>query len=306
MKSILVVGCRGLVGRAVVDALWKRGDRVTVLSRDPARAKKTVPREVRVARWTPLEQESWADELDAVDAVIDFAAANPFSQTWTSSFKVGMHESRVNLTQNLIAAMAAARRRPKVFIQGSHTGFYGINRDSALDESSEAGNDDFAQICDAAEQTASEVAEIGARCVHLRLGQVICPSGGALEDYVGRSKPVLLRSSSPEDNHVPWVHIDDVVGMTLWALDEDAVSGAVNVTGPAEATRSELHSTVKDILGKASIQMPRALEHYLFKEKAVALAGNLQVVPKVAIEKGYEFHFTDARSAIIAALTQAS
>ena len=132
MKAVLVTGGRGTVGRAVVNALWSRGDRVTVLTRDPSKAARMFPREVRTTLWDPLSPGSWEAEVDQVDAVLNLGAAPQFGQSWTTSYKLALLESRVRATENLVAAMAKARRKPTMFVSASATGLYGIDRKGIL------------------------------------------------------------------------------------------------------------------------------------------------------------------------------
>src|SRR5687767_4680879 len=104
MKRVLVTGGTGFVGRALVRELARRGDQVTVLSRDVSRARGSVPRGVRVAAWSPEKAGPWHDELSVVDAVVHLAGA-PVAVRWTEAYKAKIQASRVESTRQLTQAI---------------------------------------------------------------------------------------------------------------------------------------------------------------------------------------------------------
>ena len=97
MKTVLVTGGSGFIGRRLSEELMGRGDRVTILSRDPARARGHVPPGVRAAGWTPTKEGPWYDEVDKVDAVVHLAG-EVVAQRWSEAKKKEIVESRVGST----------------------------------------------------------------------------------------------------------------------------------------------------------------------------------------------------------------
>ena len=126
MKTVLITGGSGFLGRRISQELIGRGDRVTVLSRDAAKTRGKVPPGVRAAGWTPTKEGPWYDELDNVDAVIHLAG-EVVAQRWSDAKKKEIVDSRVGSTERLVEAIARAKHRPKVLVCASATGFYGTS-----------------------------------------------------------------------------------------------------------------------------------------------------------------------------------
>src|SRR5687767_2805945 len=104
---VLVAGGTGFIGMHLVRALLDRGDVVTVLTRDAADGRKTLPRECRVVSWDPGKQGPWCEELPFVDAVVNLAGAN-VAKRWTDDYKKKIRDSRIKATESLVEAIVAA------------------------------------------------------------------------------------------------------------------------------------------------------------------------------------------------------
>jgi len=276
---------------------------VTVLTRDPSKAARMFPREVRTTLWDPLSPGSWEAEVDQVDAVLNLGAAPQFGQSWTTSYKLALLESRVRATENLVAALAKARRKPTVFVSASATGLYGIDRKGILEEDAEPGEGFFAEICAGWEAAARSATEVGARSAQLRFGSIL-EQDGMLGDMIGPGRLFVGGPIGSGDNHIPWVHIDDAVDMVLMALDDPELEGPMNVTAPVSSTARELAETVGRVLGRPTVRFPIRLANYLLENKTEIMTGNLQVFPRAAVERGYEFHYTKLLPAVVSALQQ--
>ena len=290
MKTVLVTGGSGFVGRAVVRALLARGDRVTVLSRHVAKARTSVPRAARVVAWTPTKAGAWCDELSVVDAVVHLAGA-PVAARWSPKYKQLIHSSRVDSTRLLVEAIGAHEHKPEVLVSASAVGYYGIDRREQVDEDDEPGGDFLAKVCVDWEQAARQVEAYGVRAAQLRLGMVIGANGGALARMVLPLRALVGGPVGKGDNTVSWVHLDDVVGMLLWALDDDGVDGPINVTSPYSISGRELAKTVGSVIDRPSLGVPLSLMKLVFNGGALVLKSNQNVYPRRAVDSGYEFQF---------------
>jgi NAD dependent epimerase/dehydratase family enzyme len=105
------------------------------------------------------------------------------------------------------------------------------------------------------------------------------------------------------DQYVPWVHIDDVVGALLFALDTDAASGPVNVTGPQPATNKELSKSLGKALKRPAVMpVPGFAIKTLYGEMASIVTTGVRAEPRQLTELGYTFHYPGLDAAMAASV----
>ncbi len=209
-------------------------------------------------------------------------------------------ESRRTGTRNLIAALAGLERKPKVLVNGSAIGFYGDRGDSMVDESAESGTGYDAEVVREWEAAAHEAEGVGARLVLVRTGHVLDPRGGLLAELLTPFKLGLGGPIAGGRQYMSWIHIDDEVGILLWALDNTRVSGTVNATAPNPVTNREFSRAIGRALGRpASVPLPGfALDLKFGSEFGRVLRGGQRVMPRRALDLGYEFRYTDIDAAM--------
>jgi hypothetical protein len=295
---VLVTGASGFIGSALCDALLARGDSVIGLSRDPQRARGTNPSVVWHA-WEPTLERPPAEAFENVGGIVNLEGEK-INQRWTDEAKRRIMESRRTGTRNLIAAIAGLERKPKVLVNQAAIGFYGDRGDAMVDESAGPGNGYDAEVVREWEAAAHEAEGIGLRLVVVRTGHVLDASGGLLGELLPPFKLGLGGPIAGGRQYVSWVHIDDEVGILLWALDNDAVSGTINSTAPNPVTNREFARAIGRALGRpASVPVPGFLLDLKFGgEFGKVLRGGQRVMPRRALDLGYEFRYTDIDSAL--------
>ena len=290
MKKILITGGTGFIGRRLVNELLDRGDQVTVLTRNPGKAQGKLPDSVRVAAWDPSREGAWYDELGVVDAVVQLAG-EPVMKRWTDEHKKRVLDSRVGATQHVVEAIGRAKVKPSVLVSASAIGYYGAHApEERLDESSPAGNDFLADVCEKWEEAARAVEAQGVRSVQVRIGVVLGEDGGALEPMVKATRRFAGGPLGDGKQMVSWVHRDDVVGILLFALDHEEVKGPINATSPYPVTNAELARTLGTVTNRPSwFRVPNAILRGLYGDAADVILTGQRVFPKRAAELGYEF-----------------
>jgi uncharacterized protein (TIGR01777 family) len=297
--KILVTGASGFIGSALCDSLLVRGDNVVGLTRDPQAARSTNPSVIWHA-WEPMLERPPAEAFEGVDAVVNLLGEK-VNQRWTDEAKERIMESRRTGTHNLVGAISALERKPKVLVNQSAIGFYGDRGEAIMDESADGGEGFDADVVREWEAAAREVANVaGVRLVIIRTGHVLDPGGGFLKQLL---RPFKLGIGGPlagGEQYVSWIHVEDEVGLILWAIENEAVSGVVNLTAPEPVTNRELSKALGRALHRpASLPVPGfALGLMYGSEFGEVLAGGQRVVPRRATDLGYTFRFTKIDEAL--------
>lgn len=295
---VLVTGASGFIGSALCDALLARGDTVVGLSRDPQRARSRNP-SVTWHAWEPTLERPPAAAFENVSGVINLEGEK-INQRWTDDAKRRIMESRRKGTRNLIAAIAGLEQKPKVLVNQSAIGFYGDRGEAMVDESDESGEGYDAEVVREWEATAREAESVGVRLVIVRTGHVLDPSGGLLGELLTPFKLGVGGPIAGGRQYMSWIHIDDEVGILLWALDNAKVSGTVNSTAPNPVTNREFSQAIGRALGRpASVPVPGFVLDLKFgSEFGHVLRGGQRVMPRRALDLGYQFRFPDIDGAL--------
>jgi uncharacterized protein (TIGR01777 family) len=294
----LVTGASGFIGSALCDALLARGDTVVGLSRDPQRARSTNPSVIWHA-WEPTLERPPAAAFENVSGVINLEGEK-INQRWTDDAKRRIMESRRVGTRNLIAAIAGLEQKPKVLVNQSAIGFYGDRGEAMVDESAEPGEGYDAEVVGEWEAAAHEAEGVGVRLVIVRTGHVLDPRGGLLGELLTPFKLGVGGPIAGGRQYMSWIHIDDEVGILLWALDTEKVSGTINSTAPSPVTNREFSRAIGRALGRpASMPVPGFVLDLKFgSEFGQVLRGGQRVMPRRALDLGYRFRFPEIDGAM--------
>jgi uncharacterized protein (TIGR01777 family) len=292
VKRVLITGGSGFIGRRLVGQLLDRGDRVTVLTRDAGKARRRLPDPVRVAAWNPEKEGPWIEELEIVDVVVHLAG-EAVAQRWDDKVKRAIEKSRVDTTRLLVEAMGKAKHKPSTFVCASAIGYYGPRPPSEeLDEDAAPGKDFLAGVVTRWEEAAREAEKHGIRTAEIRIGVVLGEGGGAIEQMVKPFKFFLGGPIGSGEQVISWVHRDDVVGMIVLAIDDETVKGPINAVSPNPATSAELAKAIGIVMGRPSwLKAPEFAVKLRLGEAAEVVTQGQRVVPRRAIELGYEFHY---------------
>jgi hypothetical protein len=301
---VTLTGATGLIGPKALAALRERGDEVTVLSRDPARAREVLGAETQVLAWDPNSEPAPAQALEGRDAVLHLAGA-PVAQRWSASAKRAIRESRVNGTGNLIEGMRALSSPPAVLVSGSAIGYYGPHGEEPLDEEAPPGSDFLAGVCVEWEAQAARARELGARVACIRTGVVLDSEGGALAKMLPPFRAGVGGPVAGGRQYISWIHTEDLVGLMLAAIDGEDWAGAVNATAPEPTTNALFSKALGSALGRpAVLPVPGLALRLLYGEMAEIVTTGARVVPAKALVLGYEFAHPKLDEALESALAR--
>lgn len=292
---ILLTGATGFIGGTLVPRLIAAGHTLTIYSRK-YRANQT-----RLAYIDTIEK---LDGIASVDAVINLAGESLAAKRWTKAYKKRLLSSRIDLTNQLIEALASYGHTPAAFLSASAIGWYGNRDNIKLDEASSGGEGFAAALCEQWEASAHRAADtLQSRVVTLRLGVVLDRSGGAWPQLILPFKLGLQNWPGSGHQVLSWIHRQDAVAAIEFCLAGDLV-GPVNLTAPLPLTYRELATAIashKRLWLTAPI--PAWAMRIMLGEMADELLLNGQyVVPNRLTHAGFEFEYADIETALVALL----
>lgn len=296
MKA-LVTGATGFVGRQLLKLL----DHPIVLSRDGANAQAELSAyRVKAFSWDPAEEPAPARAFEGVDAVFHLAGEPVAEGRWTAAKKNRLRESRVLGTKNLVKALSQLPTKPKVLVSASAVGYYSDRGEEVLDETRPPENDFLGELCQAWEREAQEAEKLGIRVVTVRVGIVLGQNGGALAKMLPPFRFGLGAPLGSGRQYMPWIHIEDLVRLMVFAAEHENVRGPANGVGPLPVTNREFTKTLGKVLSRPTIlpPVPRFMLNLMFGEFGQILLHSQRVVPKKALEAGFEFRFSELEPAL--------
>jgi uncharacterized protein len=298
---VTVTGATGLIGRSLVGALGERGAHVTVLTRDPARARARLG-EVEAVGWEPMSEPAPAAALAGRDAVVHLAGA-PVAQRWSAKARREIRESRVVGTGNLLAGLARAQPHPPALISSSAIGYYGAHGEQPLDEDAPPGEDFLAQVCVEWEAAAAAAAQSGMRVVQVRTGVVLDRGGGALAKMLPAFRLGVGGPVAGGFQYVSWIHRSDLVAIIIAALQDERWSGPINATAPSPLPNRDFSKALGRVLGRPSLlPVPGVALRALYGEMAVIVTSGARVMPAKALVLGYDFAYPKLEPALRSAI----
>jgi uncharacterized protein len=295
---VCVTGATGFIGRALIPVLRREGHTVVAWVRSEARARSLLGAEVETAD-ADAGLEGLIRVLERCDAVVNLAGEPIMGGRWTAARRTVLANSRVQTTEQLVAAIAVASPRPRVLISGSAVGYYGDRGGERLDESAASGDDFLSDLCQAWEGAARDAGALGLRVVTLRTGVVLGRDGGALAPML---LPFRLGVGGPVgsgEQYFPWIHLHDLVAIVSTALVDERYRGAVNGVAPQEATSRQFAKALGRALHRPAILPTPALAlRLIFGEAATVLLGSQRAAPEALGEWGFLYAFPTLDAAL--------
>ena len=300
-STVLVTGGTGFVGSALVRQLQREGRRVIVLSRDPLQARASFGHSVWVTeRLGDIPSET------RIDAIVHLAGANILGGPWTKARRQTLLQSRLHITRDLIALIGRLERKPEVLIAASAVGYYGtVHGNARIDESAASDPGRFqSDLCAAVEREAQRAEPLGTRVVCVRPGIVLGADGGALPPQAFAARLGLGAIIGSGEQAMPWIHLDDLVGLICHAMSEPVLHGPLNAVAPGIASQAAFARTLASVHRMPVwMKMPAGVLRLLLGEMSELLLEGQNVVPAKAMASGYRFRHSSLRKALEATAT---
>ena len=294
---VLMTGSSGLIGTALGAFLGGGGHQVRRLLRTTSAAEDATS-------WNPADGTFADGAFDGIDAVVHLAGESIAGGRWTAARKTQILESRVTGTRQLCEALERLGTPPKTLVAASAIGFYGDRGAEVVDESAAAGSGFLPDVCQAWEDAVEPARERGIRVVHLRIGIVLAPQGGALAQMLLPFKLGVGGVLGTGDQYMSWIALDDVLGIVLHALTDETMSGPVNAVAPHAATNREFTKTLGRVLRRPTV-LPApafALRLALGEMGDALLLASTRVDPAVLRSAGFPYAYPTLEGALRHAL----
>jgi len=299
MKKVVISGGTGLIGREISRLLSAKGYAVAVLSRQaPAEQ-----HNIRLFQWDPAKGVIDSGALEDAYAVIHLAGAGVSEQRWTAARKAAIADSRIQSAQLLAKAIQAQKNPPQVFVSASATGYYGARTTSHIfHEGDNPGHDFLASVCVRWENASAALLSLPVRRVILRTGIVMSPEDAFLKKLLPLARLGWNAPLGSGKQWLPWIHIRDIAGMYVFALEEAHVSGIYNATvsGEEQPDYKTFTRTLGQVLHKPAWLPPVpafALKLALGEMAEIALNGSRASSQKIT-SAGYKLLFPRLREAL--------
>lgn len=284
---VLLTGGTGFIGKALCPYLVEKGYALTVLTRDLDAASSALP----------FSGIDFVDSLKSLDregewsGIINLAGEPLNSGRWNEKRKSLFRDSRIKLTEELVSWMSSLTYSPEVFVSGSATGWYGHWGDEILDEGSDFKPGYAQRLCADWEEAARDGLPEGCRGCQLRIGIVLGPHGGPMSAMLGPARLGLGGAMGTGAQWWSWIHIDDLVRLICFLLEEGSISGAVNGTAPNPVCQRAFATALGKVLGRPAIlPLPGFVASLMLGEFADEILLNGQrVEPARALAAGFTF-----------------
>jgi len=298
-RKIIITGGSGFIGKQLFARLIAEKYDVIILSRN------IEGNDSNVVLWDGKSKNGWENYADGAYAIINLAGDNIGSGLWTKRKKKEILQSRINAGKAIIDAISAVKIKPKVVIQASGIGYYGDGGDVYLDENAPNGSTFLPKIAFQWENAINDVNNFGVRLAILRLGVVLGKNGGFLQRVVTPFKFCLGGYFGSGNQYISWIHLDDLVNIILFILDNENTEGVFNVCAPDAIKSKEFYKILGRVLHRPSFfAIPGVIIRLMMGEmgKELILSGQ-RAIPKKLTVAGFHFNFPDLKKTLEDILT---
>lgn len=302
MKTILITGGSGMVGKRLSELLIEKGYKVIWLSRERY-VKAQIPR----YRWDYRKGEIDTEAVEQADVIIHLAGSNLADGSWTRLKKQKIVESRVQTAKLLLETVKGLDKKPEVFISASAIGFYGQETGSRIfiEEDNPASNDFLSRTCRKWEAEAFRFRDkLGIRTVVLRTAFVISKESEAFGKMVLPTRFGLGAPLGSGRQYLSWIHIDDLCRLYVKAVEDGSMQSVYNAVAPEFTTNAGFMKTLAKEMKRPFFMPPLPdflLRAFMGQAADMVLYGSRISSQKVR-DAGYEFVYPTVKEAMKATL----
>lgn len=289
--NVTLTGASGFIGNHLIARLRTAGHTVRALGR------REIPG-VPTSLWDSVKTAAPLEGPEEAGGVIHLAG-EPVAQRWTEDAKRRIRDSRIAGTRNLLEGIARMSVKPRVLVSASAVGIYGSRGEERLTEHSAPGRGFLEDLCVEWEAEADKAAQLGIRVVKIRIGIVLGRNGGALEQMLPPFRLGIGGPLSSGRQWMSWIHLNDLVRMMIFALENERVPGVLNGVAPNPVTNAEFTKELARAVHRPAIfPVPAFALKALYGDMSQILLASQRVIPEAALACGFTFDFRELGPAL--------
>lgn len=291
MKTVLITGITGMVGRQLAKKLNERGYVVRGLSRKKMTSN---------YYWNPAKNEIDDAVFENLDAIIHLAGASVVKR-WTKAYKKELCDSRIDSAKLLLNRIKKQSITLKTFISASGVNYYGTETTDKIYTETVSNSDDFiGRLCAGWERAAFDFETVGSRVCVVRTAVVLSTEGGLLKKLINPAKMYMVSALGSGKQIVPWIHIDDLTELYVYLLENQELSGAFNAVSDQELNNNAFTQELVSVMNRKVIlpNIPSFMLRILFGETASIMLNGSAVSNKKIKDAGFHFKYNQLRFAL--------
>lgn len=298
MKTVLVTGGSGMVGRRLTDLLLEKGYKVIWLSRE-----RHVRAEVPRFKWDYRRGEIEEEAVEQADVIIHLAGANLADGPWTRVRKQRIVESRVQTARLLVESVRKRSNKPLVFITASAVGYYGqATGERVMTEVDHATTNDFqSRTCRKWEAEAFRFREeLGVRTVALRTAPVLSKDSELLKKMMIPTRFGLGTALGTGKQYLSWIHLDDLCALYIRAIEDETMDGVYNAVAPEFVTNRNFMKTLAHVMRRPFFlpSLPPFLLRMVMGELADMVLYGSAISSRKVMDTGFSFTYDTLEGAL--------
>jgi uncharacterized protein (TIGR01777 family) len=300
MNRVVVTGATGFIGKALCFRLLEEKYEVVALSRSKEKGEEVFGTDAKVIEWDGKSSEVWQDYANNAYAIVNLAGENIGSGRWTAEKKQSIIQSRLDAGKAVVEAVKSVEKKPKVIIQASAIGYYGLREDEIIDESFSAGEGFLANVVKKWELSTQEVESHKTRRVIIRSGVVLGKEGGAVLRLIKPFRLFVGGHLGSGKQWFSWIHLEDEIKAILFLMQREDLKNVFNLTAPHQLIQKDFARIMGKVMKRPSwFPVPGFVLRPVFGEmaKEMLLSGQ-RVVPRRLLEAGYRFVYPQAELAL--------
>jgi uncharacterized protein len=294
---IILAGGSGFIGQSLSPFLVSKNYEVVVLTR----GRSDHHGSIREAHWDGKTLGEWTQFVNGSLGLVNLTGRS-INTRHTPEHRREIIDSRVDSVGVLGNAISRCVQPPKVFVQITGVGIYGDKGERICDETTAPGNDFVSEVCKKWETAFDSVDSPNTRKVLLRLAVVLGRNGGFLQVLSGLTRWFLGGQVGDGRQYISWIHIADLSGMVLQAIEQEQLTGVFNAAAPNPVTNAQLMGELRRVLHRPwSPPVPEfaaRIGSWLMGTEASLALVSQRCVPKRFLEKSFEFEFPNLREAL--------
>ncbi|MBO0995569.1 TIGR01777 family oxidoreductase [Bacillus sp. SD088] len=299
---IVIAGGSGFIGQVLQKQLLGRGHRLTILTRDPSKFQST--KQIQYVEWL-IPNSQPETQLEKVDAFVNLAGESINGIRWTKAKKQRILQSRITATKEVLRIIENLELKPSVLVNASAIGYYGMSETATFTEEVNSNASDFlATVVQTWEELASTAEKWGVRTVYTRFGIVLGKTGGAFPLMALPYKLGVGGRIGAGTQWVSWIHVADVAGMIVLAIEQSHIHGPLNVTAPEPKRMDDFGKMIAHVLHRPHwFPVPSVAMKALLGEMSEMLLSGQRAIPEKALNASYNFQYPELEAALREILT---